>query len=185
MIWSDLLVPGVPVLEKAIRPLIVYVALVLLLRMFGKRELAQLNQFDLIVLLMLSNTVQNAVIGNDNSITGGFIGAFTLVSVNCLVVRFLYHHERIDRVVEGKATTLIEKGHVLKDNLDAELITVAELEAAAHRKGMRPSRPSKERSSSREATWRSTGFKPTETAIREHELVVHLEEIKPLIRARA
>ncbi len=75
MIWSDLLVPGVPVLEKVIRPLIVYVALVLLLRVFGKRELAQLNQFDLIVLLMLSNTVQNAIIGNDNSVTGGLIGA--------------------------------------------------------------------------------------------------------------
>ncbi len=106
MIWSDLLVPGVPVLEKAIRPLIVYVALVLLLRLFGKRELAQLNQFDLVVLLMLSNTVQNAIIGNDNSVTGGLIGAVTLMAVNGLVVRFLYRHERIDRVVEGKVSTL-------------------------------------------------------------------------------
>ena len=185
MIWSDLLVPGVPVLEKAIRPLIVYVALVLLLRVFGKRELAQLNQFDLVVLLMLSNTVQNAVIGNDNSVTGGLIGALTLVAVNGLVVRFLYRHERIDRVVEGKVSTLVEDGQVLKDNLDSELITVAELEAAAHRQGYE----------TLEAVDRAIlepggnlvfyGRKPTGTAIRQHELVAHLEEIKQLIRARA
>ena len=182
MIWSDLLVPGVPVLEKAIRPLIVYVALVLLLRVFGKRELAQLNQFDLIVLLMLANTVQNAVIGNDNSVTGGLIGALTLVAVNGLVVRFLYRHERI---VEGKVSTLVEDGQVLKENLDSELITVAELEAAAHRQGYE----------TLEAVDRAIlepggnlvfyGRKPTGTAIRQHELVAHLEEIKQLIRARA
>ena len=110
MIWSDLMVPGVPVIEKIIRALFVYVALAVLLRLFGKRELAQLNQFDLIVLLTISNTVQNAIIGNDNSVTGGLIGAATLMAANAFVVRFLYHHERIDRVVEGKATTLIDNG---------------------------------------------------------------------------
>jgi uncharacterized membrane protein YcaP (DUF421 family) len=89
MIWSDLVVPGVPIIEKIVRPLIVYAALVVLLRLFGKRELAQLNQFDLIVLLTISNTVQNAIIGNDNSVTGGLIGASTLLVANAFVVRFL------------------------------------------------------------------------------------------------
>ena len=64
-----------PILEKLARPVIVYLVLVILLRVFGKRELAQLNPFDLVVLLSLSNTVQNAIIGDDNSVTGGVIDA--------------------------------------------------------------------------------------------------------------
>ena len=185
MIWSDLLIPGVPVLEKALRPLIVYAALVILLRLFGKRELAQLNPFDLIVLLTLSNTVQNAIIGNDNSLTGGLIGAFALMSVNYLVVRFLYRHERIDRVVEGKATTLIENGLVLKDNLDAELITLAELEAAAHRQGFETLESVDRAILQPGGNLAFYGRRPSGTSMRQHELVAHLEEIKALIRARA
>ena len=79
-----------PILEKLLRPVIVYLILILLLRLFGKRELAQLNPFDLVVLLSLSNTVQNAIIGDDNSITGGIIGAFGLLGINWLVVKNLY-----------------------------------------------------------------------------------------------
>src|SRR5438034_4106342 len=92
---------SVPVLEKIARPIIVYVFLVLLLRIFGKRELAQLNPFDLVVLLSLSNTVQNAIIGDDNSVSGGVVGAITLLSVNYLVVRFLFKHRRLDQLLEG------------------------------------------------------------------------------------
>ena len=80
----------------------VYLALVVLLRIFGKRELAQLNPFDLVVLLSLSNTVQNAIIGNDNSVSGGLIGAFTLLAANYLVVRFLFKHRRLDRTGRGE-----------------------------------------------------------------------------------
>src|SRR5262249_62395977 len=90
MHWSDLLVPGEPLVAKIIRPIIIYGFLVIGLRLGGKRELAQLSPFDIIVLLTLSNTVQNAIIGNDNSITGGMIGASTLLAANALVVRFLY-----------------------------------------------------------------------------------------------
>src|SRR4029079_6348087 len=183
-IWSDLVIPGVPVLEKALRPLIVYAALVILLRLFGKRELAQLNPFDLIVLLTLSNTVQNAIIGNDDSLTGGLIGAFALMSVNYIVVNFLYHHERIDRVVEGKATTLIENGKVLKDNLDSELITVAELEAAAHRQGFDTLEAVQRAVLEPGGNLAFSGRKPSERSLRQHELMAQLEEIKDLIRAR-
>src|ERR1051325_10035835 len=87
-----------PLIEKILRPVVVYLALVLLLRVFGKRELAQLNPFDLVVLLSLSNTVQNAIIGEDNSVTGGLIGAATLLMANYLVVKFLYKHEKVDRL---------------------------------------------------------------------------------------
>src|SRR5213078_1242597 len=85
----------VPVLEKIIRPMIVYIVLIVGLRLAGKRELAQLNPFDLVVLLTISNTVQNAIIGEDNSVTGGLIGAATLLIVNHWVVQYLYSHDRL------------------------------------------------------------------------------------------
>jgi len=72
--------------------------------------------------LSLSNTVQNAIIGNDNSISGGLIGAFTLLATNYLVVRFLFRNRRLDQIVEGKSTTLIEGGKVLQKNLAKELL---------------------------------------------------------------
>src|SRR5271163_4636571 len=93
-----------PVLEKLLRPVIVYLFLVLFLRLFGKRELAQLNPFDLVVLLSLSNTVQNAMIGDDNSVTGGIIGAFALLAINWVLTLTLYRLPRVDKVVEGAAT---------------------------------------------------------------------------------
>ena len=133
--WNDIFGVGVPVLEKIIRPIIVYLFLVLLLRAFGKRELAQLNPFDLVVLLSLSNTVQNAIIGNDNSLSGGLIGAFTLLAVNYLVVRFLFRHRRLDQIFEGKPTTLVEHGKLVKGALAKELLTRAELATVLHRQG--------------------------------------------------
>src|SRR5437773_6647809 len=114
-VWSHLFHLGLPLAEKIVRPILVYVFLVVSLRLAGKRELAQLNPFDLVVLLTLSNTVQNAIIGEDNSVTGGLIGAATLLIINHFVVRYLYAHERIDRLVEGDPDTLIENGVVLKD----------------------------------------------------------------------
>src|ERR1700738_1693222 len=111
-IWKDMFVLGVPIAEKILRPIIVYVFLIVGLRLSGKRELAQLNPFDLIVLLTLYNTVQKAIIGDDNSVTGGIIGATSLLAVNYLVVRFLYDHRKIDQIVEGRADILGEEGKV-------------------------------------------------------------------------
>lgn len=133
--WHDIFAVGVPVLEKIVRPIIVYLFLVLLLRAFGKRELAQLNPFDLVVLLSLSNTVQNAIIGNDNSLTGGLIGAFTLLGVNYIVVRFLFRHRRLDQIFEGKPTTLVKHGKVVEGALAKELLTSSELMTVLHRQG--------------------------------------------------
>ena len=133
--WHDIFAVGTPVLEKILRPILVYIFLVFLLRAFGKRELAQLNPFDLVVLLSLSNTVQNAIIGNDNSLSGGLIGAFTLLGTNYLVVRFLFKHRRLDQMLEGKPTTLINNGHVVKHALAKELLTRSELMTVLHRQG--------------------------------------------------
>ena len=115
--WNSIFVLGAPLVEKILRPVVVYFFLVVVLRVFGKRELAQLNPFDLVVLLSLSNTVQNAIIGNDNSLTGGVIGAFALLAMNYLVVRFLFRHRRLDQVFEGKPTMLIEHGKIVKHSL--------------------------------------------------------------------
>src|SRR5215470_13233327 len=134
-LWRDLLHPDVSILEKIIRPILVYFFLIVGLRLAGKRELAQLNAFDLVVLLTLSNTVQNAIIGDDNSVTGGLIGATSLLLVNYLVVRFLYKHRSLDQLIEGKADVLIEDGKVKMHNLKRELITMAQLEAAARKQG--------------------------------------------------
>ena len=133
--WHDIFAVGAPVLEKIVRPIIVYLFLVVLLRAFGKRELAQLNPFDLVVLLSLSNTVQNAIIGNDNSLSGGLIGAFTLLGVNYIVVRFLFRHRRLDELFEGEPTTLVESGQVVESALARELLTRAELVTVLHRQG--------------------------------------------------
>ena len=133
--WRAIFALGAPVAEKALRPVIMYVFLVALLRVFGKRELAQLNPFDLVVLLSLSNTVQNAIIGNDNSLSGGLIGAFALVSLNYLVVRFLFRHRRLDEILEGEPTVLIEKGRVVEKALASELLSRPELLTVLHRQG--------------------------------------------------
>src|ERR1043166_7737175 len=130
--WNEIFVVGAPVAEKILRPVLVYFFLVIVLRIFGKRELAQLNPFDLVVLLSLSNTVQNAIIGNDNSLTGGLIGAFALLGMNYLVVRFLFRHRRLDQIFEGSPTILVEHGKIIKSALCKELLTRAELMTVLH-----------------------------------------------------
>jgi uncharacterized membrane protein YcaP (DUF421 family) len=133
--WHDIFALGAPVVEKTLRPVAVYFFLVIALRVFGKRELAQLNPFDLVVLLSLSNTVQNAIIGNDNSLTGGLIGAFTLLAMNYAVIRFLFRHRRLDQLFEGKPMVLVDDGKIIERALAKELLTHAELLTVLHRQG--------------------------------------------------
>jgi uncharacterized membrane protein YcaP (DUF421 family) len=134
--WNDLLIPGAPLLEKAVRTLVVYFFLLAGLRLAGKRELGQLNPFDLVVLLLLSNTVQNAIIGSDNSLAGGLFGAAMLLIFNYVMVRFLYEHPKLDKLAEGDADILVRDGVVQDVALHHDLITIPELEAAARRQGI-------------------------------------------------
>jgi len=134
--WVNMFHLGLPVVEKIVRAIVVYLFLLLGLRLAGKRELAQLNPFDLIVLLLLSNVVQNAIIGDDNSVTGGFIGAASLLSVNYIIVRLVRGNRRLARLLEGRPDVLIKDGVVQKDHLNRELISKAELVAAAHKQGI-------------------------------------------------
>ena len=124
-----------PLLEKMLRPMIVYLSLVLFLRLFGKRELAQLNPFDLVVLLSLSNTVQNAMIGDDNSITGGVIGAFSLLTINWVLTRCLFRSPKLSAVLEGKETVLIRHGVVDWEAAKKEALSELELRSVLHKQG--------------------------------------------------
>src|SRR5262249_44018901 len=135
MLWSDMFNLTLPVLEKILRPVLVYFFLLAGLRLSGKRELAQLNAMDLVVLLTISNTVQNAIIGDDNSVTGGLVGAATLFVLNYAVVRFLFSHPKFDRLVEGSPSVLMADGRIHRSVMQKELITKSELEIAAHKQG--------------------------------------------------
>ncbi len=174
-IWKDMFVMGLPLLEKILRPVIVYAFLVIGLRLSGKRELVQLNPFDLVVLLTLSNTVQNAIIGEDNSVLGGIIGATSLLVTNYLVVRFLYDHRKLDQLVEGRADVLVEGGKVRTQHLKRELITMAQLEAAARKQGFGSLSEVEQCILEPGGTLTFLGKKPASEDVRHQELLGRLE----------
>jgi uncharacterized membrane protein YcaP (DUF421 family) len=177
-IWKDMFVITLPILEKILRPVIVYFFLVLMLRLSGKRELVQLNPFDLVVLLTLSNTVQNAIIGDDNSVSGGVLGASSLLAVNYLTVRFLYKHKKLDEIVEGKADLLIEGGKLRPEHLKKELITTAQLEAAARKQGFGSLSEVDQCSLEPGGTLSFIGKKPDADVLRHKELLDRIDKLK-------
>jgi len=122
--------------EKIIRPVLVYGGLIILLRIFGKRELAQLNPLDLIVILLLSNTVQNAIIGNDTSLVGGIVGAVVLLGVNSFFAHLKFRSEKIEMLIEGKPLKVIEHGKLDEKQLTRELLTESDLDIIAHENGL-------------------------------------------------
>jgi uncharacterized membrane protein YcaP (DUF421 family) len=131
-----LLILGEPLPEKVIRTLLVYAFLILELRLAGKRQLGQMNPFDLVMLLLLAITVQNAIIGADTSLSGGLVGASVLLLANALVVRFFHRRRDVAQVVEGVPVPLIEEGRLLRDNLDRELITEEALLVICRQQGI-------------------------------------------------
>ncbi len=122
--------------EKIIRPVIVYIALIVLLRIVGKRELAQLNPLDLVVILSLSNTVQNAIIGNDTSLVGGLVGAAALLGINSLIAYFKFRNSKIETVIEGKPVTIIDSGKIDHKEMSRELMTESDIDIIAHENGL-------------------------------------------------
>jgi uncharacterized membrane protein YcaP (DUF421 family) len=176
-IWKDMFVLGIPLLEKILRPVVIYAFLVISLRLSGKRELVQLNPFDLVVLLTLSNTVQNAIIGDDNTVLGGIIGATSLLVTNYLVVRFLYDHRKLDQVVEGRADVLIEDGKVRTQHLRKELITMPQLQAAAHKQGFASLSEVEQCVLEPGGTMTFLGKKPAAEDVRHQELLGKMESL--------
>ena len=153
-----------PVLEKILRPVVVYIFLIAFLRIFGKRELAQLNPFDLVVLLSLSNTVQNAIIGDDNSVTGGLIGAFSLLAINWVLARLLFKMPKVNEALEGTKTVLITHGVVDQEALKKETLTELELRAVLHKQGI-------------------NDYAEVETCVLEPNGTFYVEEMKPSLDA--
>ncbi|MGH3498911.1 MAG: DUF421 domain-containing protein [Nocardioidaceae bacterium] len=128
--WHAIFVLQLPVLEKVLRTVLVYATILVLFRLAGKRGLANLTTLDLTVYLLLSNVVQNALIGNDESLTGGVVGAVTLVAVNAGLNHGLSRSSRLAHVVEGRATPVIEDGHVVQRALRRLALRPAELDHA-------------------------------------------------------
>jgi uncharacterized membrane protein YcaP (DUF421 family) len=127
---------GISPAEKAVRTVAVYATLLVLLHLSGKRQLAQLNSFDLVVLLLLSNVVQNAIIGNDNSLLGGLLGALILLAVNYVLVRAAFMDPRFGKTIQGGATVLYEDGRENARAMRREAITHEELVAGLRREGL-------------------------------------------------
>jgi uncharacterized membrane protein YcaP (DUF421 family) len=132
---GDLFVPQVSLLEKVVRALLVFVFLIVALRLGGKRELGQINVLDLAVLLLVSNALQNAMIGDDNSLIGGIVGATALFVANYLFVRLTFRSRRASRILEGTPTVLLEHGRLHKQALRSEAITIEELHSASLERG--------------------------------------------------
>jgi uncharacterized membrane protein YcaP (DUF421 family) len=166
----DLFTPGISIGDKVLRTVVVYAFLLIGLRLAGKRELSQINPFDLVVLLLLSNTVQNAIIGNDNSLLGGLLGAAVLLVMNGILVRALYHYGKLDKI-EGRPDSLIRNGHLLRHHLERELITVAELEAAARRQGIDSLAHVRECRLETGGALTFTQKQPTDEELRHHEMI--------------
>ena len=134
-IWQSMFGFEIPPTEKILRTLGVYLGLAIIMRLAGKRQLAQLNSFDLIVMLLLSNVVQNAVIGKDSSLTGGLLGAVVLVGFNAMLERIATATRRTTRIFEGTPTALVSDGKILEKHIRRVGLSDPEVVAALRHQG--------------------------------------------------
>lgn len=134
-LWTDLFVSGIPFLEKVLRTVLVYAAIAVLLRVVGKRNLAQLNTFDLVVVLLLSNVVQNAIIGPDDSLLGGLVGAAVLLGINSVVVRLAARNDTLARWIDGTPTVIVRDGEFEDDALRAMALRRNDVADALRKQG--------------------------------------------------
>lgn len=123
-------------LQIALRAAIIYVVVLVGIRVTGKRQVGQMTPFDLVLLLLIANAVQNAMTGPDTSVTGGLVAAATLLALNAAVTRLVWRHKQVRELVEGTPTLLIHDGKILRAHLDREKITVEELEQALREHGI-------------------------------------------------
>jgi uncharacterized membrane protein YcaP (DUF421 family) len=133
---EHLWMPDIPVWEKILRSVVIYLFILLAFRFTGKRQVGQLTPFDLVLLLIISNVVQNAVIGNDNSLGGGMIGAATILALNYLVVEISYRFKSLRHLMAGEPTLLVHNGRVFKERMEKERITMQDLDAALRKSGV-------------------------------------------------
>ncbi|MGO9110495.1 MAG: DUF421 domain-containing protein [Thermoguttaceae bacterium] len=130
-LWTPVIHP----LQFVLRAVVVYIFLLILLRCTGKRQVGQMAPFDLVLLLVLSNAVQNAMNGGDNSVTGGLILAVALVALNWCVAWLTFRSKRLEALIEGRPVILVHNGHIDPRALDEVRMTRHELEAALRAQG--------------------------------------------------
>lgn len=133
---EHLWMPDIAVWEKILRSAVIYFFILLAFRFTGKRQVGQLTPFDLVVLLIISNVVQNSLIGNDNSLGGGIIGAITILALNWAVVEFSYRFKPFRRLMEGTPTLLVHNGKIIEEHLRRERITLEDLQGALRKTGI-------------------------------------------------
>ena len=179
----DMFFMPLPLIEKVLRPVIVYLCLVVFLRIFGKRELAQLNPFDLVVLLSLSNTVQNAMIGDDNSVSGGVVGAFALLAINWLLMWVLYRTPKATVLLEGHPSTLIREGKLDVVELKKQSLTHEELISVLNKNGFNDPRDVQTCVLEPNGTFYVEGKKPSTDEIERDRIVKALEELSLEVKA--
>ena len=123
-------------LDVIIRSTVIYMFIVIALRLFGKKELAQLSVLDLVFILLISNSVQNAMVGPSTGLFEGITAAATLFAVNALFKYVLYNNKRFSRLVQGEPVILIHKGIVIEKNLRKQRLTLNEIEEAVREHGI-------------------------------------------------
>ena len=131
-----LFISDIPWFEKIFRTVIVYIFLLVAFRLVGKRQVGQLTSFDLVFLLIISNVVQNAIIGPDNSLIGGLIGATALFALNYVFILITFRSKKLDQYLEPQPTVLVHNGKILQQNMLKERITHEELMASLRRHGL-------------------------------------------------
>ena len=114
----------------------VYIFIVLAIRLFGKKELAQLSVIDLVFILLISNSVQNAMVGSNSTLIGGLVAATTLFVVNFLLKKALLHSRKLNQMIQGNPLMLIYNGQIIKTHLDQAQISLEEIEAAVREHGV-------------------------------------------------
>jgi len=128
--------PGITVWEKVLRAAVVYLFLLIAFRLTGKRQVGQMTTFDLVVVLVISNVLQNAMIGADNSVAGGILGAAVILIVNFIIAEIAVRSRRAERILEPEPTVLIVNGKIIEKNLRKELISIADLHSALRKDGI-------------------------------------------------
>jgi uncharacterized membrane protein YcaP (DUF421 family) len=126
---------GIPWWELILRSVLVYAFMLVILRLTGKRQIGQLAPFDLVLLLVLSNAVQNSMNGGDNSLVGGLISATTLIALNYAIGYVTFRSKHMEAVIEGRPQVLIHNGHLFSDVMRKSQLTSHELEAALRQAG--------------------------------------------------
>jgi uncharacterized membrane protein YcaP (DUF421 family) len=179
----DMFFMPLPLAEKILRPVIVYLCLVVFLRIFGKRELAQLNPFDLVVLLSLSNTVQNAMIGDDNSVSGGIVGAFALLAINWLLMWVLYRAPKATVVLEGQPSTLVRGGEVDEVELKKQSLTHEDLISVLNKNGFNDPADVQMCVLEPNGTFYVEGKKPSSDTLERQKMITALAELSTEVKA--